>query len=70
MKRRLNKFDGIPREQFAFHMLESEWRFNHRSTFADDLKKTVPFTKLTGQDPSLTHLVIVLVHIQKQGPSA
>jgi transposase-like protein len=39
MKRRLNKFNGIPRDQFALHMLESEWRFNHRSTLADDLKK-------------------------------
>ena len=39
MKRRLNKFNGIPRDQFAAHMLESEWRFNHRATLADDLKK-------------------------------
>jgi transposase len=39
MKRRLSKFNGIPRSQFAAHMLESEWRFNHRATLADDLKK-------------------------------
>jgi len=39
MKRRLNKFNGIPRHQFAAHMLESEWRFNHRARLADDLKK-------------------------------
>lgn len=38
MKRRLNKFNGIPRDQSAQHMLESEWRFNHRATLADDLK--------------------------------
>ena len=39
MKRRLNKFNGIPRHHFAAHMLESEWRFNHRATLANDLKK-------------------------------
>lgn len=39
MKRRLVKFNGIPRSQFAVHMLESEWRFNHRLTLALDLKK-------------------------------
>lgn len=39
MKRRPNKFNGIPRKQFAAHMLESELRFNHRSKFSDDLKK-------------------------------
>ncbi len=39
MKRRLQKFNGIPRNQFAAHMLESEWRFSHRNTLADDLKK-------------------------------
>lgn len=39
VKRRLQKFNGIPRDQFAPHMLESEWRFNHRASLADDLKK-------------------------------
>ena len=39
MKRRLHKFNGIPKEQFTNHMIESEWRFNHRSTLARDLKK-------------------------------
>ena len=39
MKRRLQKFNGIPRSQFADHMLESEWRFNHRASLAADLKK-------------------------------
>lgn len=39
MKRRLHKFNGIPKKQFATHMIESEWRFNHRTTLARDLKK-------------------------------
>lgn len=39
MKRRLGKFNGIARKQFAAHMLESEWRFNHRATLANDLKR-------------------------------
>ncbi len=43
MKRRLQKFNGIPRERFATHMLESEWRFNHRAMLADDLKKLLRF---------------------------
>lgn len=43
VKRRLAKFNGIPRAQFASHMLESEWRFNHRVTLALDLKKLLRF---------------------------
>ena len=39
VKRRLSKFNGIQRSQFANHMLESEWRFNHRDTLSGDLKK-------------------------------
>lgn len=39
MKRRLLKFNGIPKMQFINHMIESEWRFNHRATLAHDLKK-------------------------------
>lgn len=39
VKRRLNKFNGIPKEQFAKHMIESEWRFNHRATLSVDLKR-------------------------------
>lgn len=39
VKRRLNKFNGIPKIQFAQHMLESEWRFNHRDTLSVDLKR-------------------------------
>lgn len=39
VKRRLQKFNGVPRDHFAAHMVESEWRFNHRASLADDLKK-------------------------------
>ena len=39
VKRRLQKFNGISKSRFASYMLESEWRFNHRQTLADDLKK-------------------------------
>jgi len=38
VKRRLNKFNGIPKRLFASYLLESEWRFNHRNTFSRDLK--------------------------------
>ncbi len=43
VKRRLLKFNGIPRSQFARHMLESEWRFNHRLTPGAELKKLLRF---------------------------
>lgn len=36
-KRRLAKFNGIPKSLFSLNLLESEWRFNHRS----DILKTV-----------------------------
>lgn len=39
VKRRLSKFNGIPRKHFGRHMLESEWRFNHRDTLRKDLKR-------------------------------
>ena len=29
-KRRLSKFNGIPKELFSVNLIESEWRFNHR----------------------------------------
>lgn len=29
-KRRLQKFNGVPRATFWLHLKESEWRFNHR----------------------------------------
>ncbi len=30
-KRRISKFNGVPRNKFILHLKESEWRFNHRS---------------------------------------
>ena len=30
-KRRLAKFNGVPKSRFGANLLESEWRFNHRS---------------------------------------
>ena len=38
-KRRLAKFNGIAKRQFGKHLLESEWRFNHRHACAKDLKQ-------------------------------
>ena len=38
-KRRLVQFNGMTQKQFGEYLLESEWRFNHRDTFARDLKK-------------------------------
>ena len=29
-KRRMSKFNGIPKEKFVLHLKESEWRWNHR----------------------------------------
>ncbi|MFH1561501.1 MAG: IS1595 family transposase [Patescibacteria group bacterium] len=39
VKRRLAQFNGISKDQFAKHMLESEWRFNHRDKLSVDLKR-------------------------------
>jgi len=39
VKRRLSQFNGIPKDRFAKHMLESEWRFNHRDSVSTDLKR-------------------------------
>ena len=38
VKRRLARFNGISKKDFQNHMLESEWRFNHRDTLSRDLK--------------------------------
>ncbi len=38
VKRRLARFNGISKKDFQKHMLESEWRFNHRDTLSRDLK--------------------------------
>jgi len=29
-KRRIAKFNGVPKDKFILHLKESEWRFNHR----------------------------------------
>lgn len=29
-KRRISKFNGVPKNKFILHLKESEWRFNHR----------------------------------------
>ncbi|MFH1543156.1 MAG: IS1595 family transposase, partial [Patescibacteria group bacterium] len=38
-KRRMNKFNGIRKVFFQRHLLESEWRFNHRKTVMHDIEK-------------------------------
>jgi transposase len=40
-KRRLNKFNGIPKFLFGTYLLESEWRFNHRDTIYSDIRKLI-----------------------------
>ena len=40
-KRRLNKFNGVPKKLFPFYLLESEWRFNHRSDILITMKKLI-----------------------------
>lgn len=40
-KRRLAKFNGIPKSQFGIHLLECEWRFNHRQFMREDFQKTL-----------------------------
>ena len=40
-KRRLSKFNGIKRDDFKKHLLETEWRFNHRDTIKQTLKMLV-----------------------------
>lgn len=40
-KRRLNKFNGISKRHFSEYLLESEWRFNHRVSIEEDLKKLI-----------------------------
>lgn len=37
-KRRLSKFNGIPKPSFGMHLLESEWRFNHRGDILSSVR--------------------------------
>ena len=39
IKRRLVKFNGMKRAQFKRHLLESEWRFNHRDNLDLEFKR-------------------------------
>jgi len=47
-KRRLAKFNGCTRTQFSMHLLESEWRFNHRGTMKQDLRMLRKKNKVSG----------------------
>ena len=40
-KRRLLKFNGIPKVSFPTYLLETEWRFNHRSDILITMKKLI-----------------------------
>src|SRR3990167_9093053 len=40
-KRRLAKFNGVPKKLFPFYLLESEWRFNHRNDILIAMKKLI-----------------------------
>jgi len=44
-KRRLAKFNGIPKPLFSINLLESEWRFNHRDDILKQIKKLIRFRK-------------------------
>lgn len=40
-KRRLAKFNGIRRKDFANHLKETEWRFNHRGNIERELRRLI-----------------------------
>jgi transposase-like protein len=44
-KRRLVKFNGIPKPLFGANLLESEWRFNHRSDILQAVRKLTRFRR-------------------------
>lgn len=44
-KRRLAKFNGIPKSLFGANLLESEWRFNHRSDILKAVRKLTRFRR-------------------------
>jgi transposase-like protein len=46
-KRRLNKFNGVPKKSFPFYLLESEWRFNHRDDIVKSMKKLIKYHQQT-----------------------
>lgn len=47
-KRRLAKFNGCTRRQFATYLLESEWRFNHRGCVRYTLRTLIKKDKVSG----------------------
>jgi len=40
-KRRLTKFNGVPKKLFPYYLFESEWRFNHRNDILVQMKKLI-----------------------------
>lgn len=44
-KRRLAKFNGVPKFLFGANLLESEWRFNHRSDILQAVRKMTRFRR-------------------------
>ena len=44
-KRRLAKFNGVPKLLFGANLLESEWRFNHRSDILKQIRKLIRFRR-------------------------
>lgn len=44
-KRRLAKFNGVPKPLFGANLLESEWRFNHRSDILKQIRKLIRFRR-------------------------
>jgi len=45
-KRRLAKFNGIPKPLFGTNLLESEWRFNHRTDILKQIRKLIRFRRI------------------------
>ncbi len=46
-KRRLAKFNGVPKELFPTYLLETEWRFNHRDDTLSKMRKLIKEYKKT-----------------------
>jgi len=40
-KRRLSKFNGVPKKLFPVYLLETEWRFNHRTDILKSIRRLV-----------------------------
>ena len=47
-KHRLNKYHGFTRTQFAQNLIESEYRFNHRSDLHKQLQRCIKQDKVSG----------------------